>query len=586
MFSQIISALIAFSISVGTLIGVSYTKEVPVSQGITPEVTLGAFSDPFVSIQLASSPVNGNCLTTDGTDNVWGSCGGVAGNWATTSEAYYWSQFRDFTVQGDGYLAPTTTRGVILSASSTISALTVTTGTTTYATTTSLFSTTASSTNLFSSLLTVGGTGLVVDSSRNVAIGYASPANKLDVAGSLSLANSGYLGFMGNSAVGSTNYSLFGNTTLTLLNARSGASIGFRIANTDVANFNTSGGFGFGSTYYNIDAGANNMIIEGNVGIGASAPTTKLEVQGGLLVNNSTSTITNIFSINSTSTNATSTNLSISGTLDVDGLTSALTLTGSTGIFAEYAGTSCTNQFVRSLDALGGATCATVSSGDVSLANLTATDSTLTFSGTYNGATARTIGLNLASANVWTASTTFTGGLTAVTGTTTSATSTNLYVSSSVSIASTSPVRAFSVHGNAIISGDVFLGATTTATTSEQYVGRISPWRYLTLSTATTTAGVASTTGSAYSPYVIAPFSGTIRQVRCSTDTSFLGVNTQIAGSNTAPSYFVASTSVGTVTFTGSNTFTVGQKILMNVGTTTNWGGYSVSCTYGVTESP
>lgn len=75
----------------------------------------------------------------------------------------------------------------------------------------------------------------------------------------LSLPNSGFIGFMGNVAVDTTNYSLFGNTTLTLLNARSGASIGFRIANADVANFTTTGGFGFGATYYNLDPGQNNI---------------------------------------------------------------------------------------------------------------------------------------------------------------------------------------------------------------------------------------------------------------------------------------------------------------------------------------
>ena len=37
------------------------------------------------------------------------------------------------------------------------------------------------------------------------------------------------------------------------------------------------------------------------------------------------------------------------------------------------------------------------------LANLTATDSTLTFSGSYNGGTARTVGINLGNANTWTA---------------------------------------------------------------------------------------------------------------------------------------------------------------------------------------
>jgi hypothetical protein len=72
-------------------------------------------------------------------------------------------------------------------------------------------------------------------------------------------------------------------------------------------------------------------------------------------VNNGTSTITNLQTINGTTTNATSTNLSISGTLDIDQMTSALLLTGSTGIVAEYAGSSnpCTNQVPTTISALG-----------------------------------------------------------------------------------------------------------------------------------------------------------------------------------------------------------------------------------------
>lgn len=48
----------------------------------------GAFSDGFKSIQLAPSPSNGNCLKTDGTDNLWGSCGSGGsggGTWSTTT---------------------------------------------------------------------------------------------------------------------------------------------------------------------------------------------------------------------------------------------------------------------------------------------------------------------------------------------------------------------------------------------------------------------------------------------------------------------------------------------------------------------
>jgi len=45
-----------------------------------------------------------------------------------------------------------------------------------------------------------------------------------------------------------------------------------------------------------------------------------------------------------------------------------------------------------------------------SLASLTATDATLTFSGAYNGAAARTVGINLNNPNTWTGVNTYTGG--------------------------------------------------------------------------------------------------------------------------------------------------------------------------------
>lgn len=51
----------------------------------------GAFSDPFLSIQLATSPSNGNCLTTDGTNNSWGSCGSGSGSddgYGFTTDSY------------------------------------------------------------------------------------------------------------------------------------------------------------------------------------------------------------------------------------------------------------------------------------------------------------------------------------------------------------------------------------------------------------------------------------------------------------------------------------------------------------------
>lgn len=73
------------------------------------------------------------------------------------------------------------------------------------------------------------------------------------------------------------------------------------------------------------------------------------------------------------------------------GTPSALVLTNATGL----PNAGLTNSTISGI-ALGG-----------SLADLTATNATLSFSGTYNGSTARSIGLNLGNANAWTATQTF-----------------------------------------------------------------------------------------------------------------------------------------------------------------------------------
>lgn len=88
-------------------------------------------------------------------------------------------------------------------------------------------------------------------------------------------------------------------------------------------------------------------------------------------------------------------------------LTSALLLTGAGGLTAEYTGSTCTNQAVTAISALGVPTCTTLTGAYVDLADLTATDTTLTFSGAYDGQTARTVGLNLGNLNTWTVLQTF-----------------------------------------------------------------------------------------------------------------------------------------------------------------------------------
>src|SRR3990167_4008176 len=100
------------------------------------------------------------------------------------------------------------------------------------------------------------------------------------------------------------------------------------------------------------------------VGYITATSTTPSRFVGGLIANAST-TIVELLSTNSTSTNATSTSLNVSGQVDFDTLTSAIVLTGAGGILAEYTGTSCVDQFPRSLSALGEATCATVADADV-----------------------------------------------------------------------------------------------------------------------------------------------------------------------------------------------------------------------------
>jgi hypothetical protein len=83
------------------------------------------------------------------------------------------------------------------------------------------------------------------------------------------------------------------------------------------------------------------------------------------LISNSSSSISALSVINGTTTNATSTSLAVTGNasttaLVVSNTRSAALITSATGVVSAYAGSTCTNQFVRSLSALIAATCATV----------------------------------------------------------------------------------------------------------------------------------------------------------------------------------------------------------------------------------
>lgn len=317
---------------------------------------LGAFGDPFVSIQLAPNPTNGDCLTTDGTGNVWDSCGAGGGSIDGTGTSSQLAFFTDSNTLssvatgtltttatglafdatrglvggsavlslGAGYEIPTTTRmntwdsAFVWGNHAVAGYDQVTTAGDGLTRTVNDFDCDTASGSVFGCLASADWTTFNGKLGSYDAFTHPNTTTFATTTAALSLPNSGFVGFMGNVAVDTSNYSLFGNTTLTLLNARSGASIGFRIANADVANFSTTGGYSFGSTYYNVDAGQNNMIVEGKLGVASSSPTRTLTVGGDVFFTYASST--GISGTNLNFTNATSTNLNLSTTLTFGGV--------------------------------------------------------------------------------------------------------------------------------------------------------------------------------------------------------------------------------------------------------------------------
>ena len=183
-------------------------------------------------------------------------------------------------------------------------------------------------------------------------------------------------------------------------------------------------------------------------------------------------------------------------------------------------------------------------------------------------------------------------------GSSTAAFATSTFVSvlnnGNVGIGTSSPGTFFSIQGvlNALTSGLItFLGEIVGYDMTNGWNGRISPTHGMIFSIATSTATwtATSTPGVDSSPNFVAPFAGTIKQVRCGFNT-FLGVNITINGTAITPSYFVASSTVGKIAITGNNTFNAGDKIVLNAGTTTTAvvasGVVNGSCTADVTETP
>ena len=259
--------------------------------------------------------------------------------------------------------------------------------------------------------------------------------------------------------------------------------------------------------------------------------------------------------------NASSTQLTNTGSTWLASLTSAGIITDAAGLLAEYAGTSCTNEFVRYLYALIVATCAAV---DLA-ADVTGT---------------------LPVANGGTGATTLTDGGVLLGSGTGAITPMAVLADGSIIVGdgTTDPVALAAFESS---TGDlaVTAGGTGVGTLTDGYplwgngtsdIEAVQP--AFAVSYASTTQGV----GTSTQRIGVAPYAITVNTARCDFS-NFMGVSLY-DGTNRA-NYFEASSTVGTITFSTNNTFTQYEPMRVDYGTSTSIGSdVRGGCTFFYTK--
>lgn len=292
--------------------------------------------------------------------------------------------------------------------------------------------------------------------------------------------------------------------------------------------------------------------------------------------------------------------------LQASSLTSALLLTDGSGNVAEYAGSAtCTNQGVTVISALGAVTCSSINNAwwsgtDLSVAN---GGTGLSAFGGTNTILYTTAADAISSETALTYDPA-TNRLTADYASSTAKSAANIMATTNLSVGTTTVPTLFSV-GNALTNGGLYFNTTGFAIGSSSpqfrfsvtpnlsnlastfyinsagkivgydsvnaWPGAITPTRRPGFSIATSTATwtATSTPGRDVSPEKPMDYGGTIRSVSCKFNT-FLGVRIYINATPITPTYFVGSSTQGTITVTGTNTFVKGDYIWADVGTTTS----------------